>query len=75
MARVAGCWVLLAGRHAAYFTGMVWGIVSAPFRSGIRWVPMRAKLQRRAGGGADTRVLETVSCKIGSLAKEAPSDA
>lgn len=58
-------------RHAAYASGMVWGALTGWRMRRLRWRPMRATLRRFGPKRGGMRLVETVSCKIGSMAKEA----
>ena len=67
----AACAGWLAARHAAYAAGMCWGLVAGWRQRRLRWRPMQATLRRHWPGPVAMRLVDTVSCRIGSIAKEA----
>jgi GT2 family glycosyltransferase len=74
-ARIAAYLVAFVCRHAAYGLGMCWGLMAGWRRRRLRWRPMQATLRRYAAGPVAMRLVETVSCRIGSIAREAGPDA
>ena len=73
--RAAVCAGLLALRHAAYGAGMCCGGLTGWRKRTVCWKPMTAVVRRYAVGPNGIRALDTVSCKIGSMAKEAAAHA
>jgi hypothetical protein len=73
--RAVVCAGLLVLRHAAYGAGMCWGALTGWRKRTVRWKPMNAVVRRYRVGSNGIRPPDTVSCRIGSMAKEAAANA